>query len=958
VDSYFSKHYSSIKYPKQKNNRSGLRNAQIGAIHSINSFFTLRKNKAAIVVMPTGSGKTSVLMMAPYVLESQKVLVITPSVLVRSQVAEDFSELVTLCKATVFQENITKPKVYELKNRYSDQHFNKISNANVVISTPQCALTLSQDENAKVLFDLVLVDEAHHSPAKTWEEILVNMNSAKHILFTATPFRLDKKEIRGEMIYHYPLSMAYRDGIFGEIEYIPLEQNINKDSLIAEKAEKVFLSDKAQDFVHYLMVRTNSKKHAEELAELYKEKTQLRLKSIDSSKSNKHVKEAIAQLKAGELDGIICVDMLGEGFDFPNLKIAAIHSAHKSLANTLQFIGRFARTNADNIGTAKFIAMNDSELIIENNRLYSSDSIWQDMIINMSENRANSEEELKQYFNQFEQADTKSGKLVEDLSLYNICPNSHAKVYKVSNFNIEAEFPDICRTIKGVVINKKDNTIIVVGEEYISPKWSIGDFLSDIIYKLFIIHFQQSTNLLFIYSQIKSDAVYEQIASAYCGDNHYHKISRSAIHHVLGELTSFEIFNSGMLNRYTKSGETYRIMAGSDVSKAIDPTTGKMFSPGHVFCKAQGSGDSITIGYSSGSKIWSSVYLRIPEYVKWCDFNGMKIANPNISVKTDTNFDLLPVPEVLEQYPDNIFMWDFSGDTYITPPVFCIEQDGGYKKNLLDADIKISDLKQDFVTLTVEIDGYTQEVMCNTQGIFSSKIQKLVLKDGRKDVSLTDYLNQNPFSFRTADDTLIVGSEVHKGNPDAIVFDPSNIKQIDWKQFGTNIRNECNGKDSIHETLGIILKANTSYCHIIYDHSSGEIADYIAVEDRPNAIEVSFFHVKGMSAINHNSSVSDVYEVAGQAVKCLIWLKNKATLINKISNRRKSGHCKFKVGKQKDFLELLRQNKPLVGKIIVVQPSISKTLEMPYKIQEVLAASNYYIMNSGSAAYFKIWGSN
>lgn len=44
---------------------------------------------------------------------------------------------------------------------------------------------------------------------------------------------------------------------------------------------------------------------------------------------------------------MICVDMLGEGFDFPNLKIAAIHEPHKSLASTLQFIGRFARTNAE-----------------------------------------------------------------------------------------------------------------------------------------------------------------------------------------------------------------------------------------------------------------------------------------------------------------------------------------------------------------------------------------------------------------------------------------------------------------------------------------------------------------------------------------------------------------------------------------------------------------------------------
>lgn len=957
--SYFSKHYAAIKYPKQKNGKVGLRNTQIGAIHAINSFFTLRKNKAAIIVMPTGSGKTSVLMMTPYVLESKKVLVITPSVLVRSQVTEDFSQLKTLCKAKVFQDTISKPNVFELKNKYDDeQHYNRITEADVVVSTPQCALVLSQDEKAKELFDLILVDEAHHSPAKTWEEILINMISAKHALFTATPFRLDKKEIRGELIYYYPLSMAYRDGIFGEIEYVPLEESPDKDVVIAQKAEKVFISDKEQGFVHYLMVRTNSKKHAEELLELYKEKTQLRLKNIDSSKSNKHVKEAIEQLKAGELDGIICVDMLGEGFDFPNLKIAAIHSAHKSLANTLQFIGRFARTNAENIGTAKFIAMNDSELIIENNKLYSSDSIWQDMIIDMSENKTQSEEELKQYFSNFEQGSDQSISLDEDFSLYNVCLNCHAKIYKVSDFNLDADFPDIYKVIKGILINKKDNTVIVIGQEFTSPKWSSGDDLCDISHKLFIIHFQQSTNLLFIYSQIKSDTVYEQIAESYCGENKYQKVSRSEIHHVLGELTSFEIFNSGMLNRYSKSGETYRIMAGADVSKSIDPTTGKMFSPGHVFCKAQTVETNITIGYSSGSKIWSSTYLHIPDFIKWCDFNGTKIANPNIKVKTQTNFDLLPVPEVLKKYPDNIFMWDYSGETYITPPVFCIEQDGGYKKVLLDADIKIAAFSENFISLSVEIDGLMQEVTCNTQGVFSSKAEKLFLKDGRKDVSLIEYLNQNPLSFRTSDDTLIVGTEVHKGNPDAIIFDPTNIRQINWPQYGTDVTNECNGKNSIHTALETILKSKSVYSYVIYDHSSGEIADFIAIEETATSIEISLLHVKGMSAVQYNSSVSDVYEVAGQAVKCLIWLKNKATLIYKVAQRRKSGKCKFLIGKHKDFLDTIKQNKPLVGRIIIVQPSISKTSAMPEKIQEVLAASNYYIMNSGSAASFEIWGSN
>ena len=206
---YFAEQYGKLKFVKETKKKLGLRNAQIGAIHAISSFFTLRKNRAAIVVMPTGSGKTAVLMMTPYVLESLKVLIVTPSTMVRGQTTEDFETLKTLCQATVFNDNVHKPKVYELKHTYSEEEFQNIINSDVVIATPHCALSISENQEVKNRFDLVLIDEAHHVPAKTWEQILINMSTAKHILFTATPFRLDKKEIKGDMIYTYPLSMQH-----------------------------------------------------------------------------------------------------------------------------------------------------------------------------------------------------------------------------------------------------------------------------------------------------------------------------------------------------------------------------------------------------------------------------------------------------------------------------------------------------------------------------------------------------------------------------------------------------------------------------------------------------------------------------------------------------------------------------------------------------------------------------
>jgi len=47
--------------------------------------------------------------------------------------------------------------------------------------------------------------------------------------------------------------------------------------------------------------------------------------------------------------------MLGEGFDLPELKIAAFHDIRKTLAVTLQLAGRFTRKRPD-LGHATFIA--------------------------------------------------------------------------------------------------------------------------------------------------------------------------------------------------------------------------------------------------------------------------------------------------------------------------------------------------------------------------------------------------------------------------------------------------------------------------------------------------------------------------------------------------------------------------------------------------------------------------
>ena len=957
---YFKSNYDQINYPIGNEENPGLRNAQLGAIHSISSFFTLNQTKPALIVMPTGSGKTAVLTMVPFVLKSEKVLVVTPAKMVRQQITEEFSLLKTLEKAEVFTEGISKPEVYEMKHKFENEDLESIKKADVVVATPICALSLTNNDQFKKLFDLTLIDEAHHVPAKTWTEILLNMAHSKKVLFTATPFRMDDKEIKGEIVYNYPLSKAYRDGIFGEIKYIPVKRAEEKDELISKKAEEVYFSDREQGNNHFLMVRAKSKPKSKRLEKLYKENTELKLKRVDSSMAKSTAQKAIDQLKAGELDGIICVNMLGEGFDFPNLKIAAVHDPHKSLASTLQFIGRFARTNAPDIGTAKFIAMNDKELKIENKSLYTKDAIWQEMIMDLSEERVEEEEIQKNYVSNYVAQDSE-GVDESQLSLYGIKTNLHAKIFRVENFNIEAEFPAECAIKFGPHVNEEEKTVVAVGRNYMTPKWYKGRSIQDEENSLYIIHYQESTKLVFIYSQLKSESIYEKIIESFAGE--YKKISRYQMHRVLANLKSTEMFNTGMQHRFNESGESYRITSGSNTSQNIAPSTGKMYSAGHVFCKAVLGGKEITIGYSSGSKIWSSSYGSLQEFVSWCNFNGKKIVDSAVEVKTNTNFDYLPIPKKLDEYPDNIFLASFPGEVYTNPYPIYSREDNKKIGLIVDLNILITESEsEDEIEVEFKLEDYKQIIKCDLEGVYSSSESEIYIMAGRNKIELADYLNEYPLTFKTTDDKMITGDEIIVGDPESISFSKDSIKVIEWDLYNTDVSSEveveADGINSIQDTLREILLEDEIFDYVIFDHATGEIADFIAVEEKENKFKLSLFHVKSKSAANYNSSLGDVYEVSGQAVKSVIWLKSKSVLLDKIRQRRKSEHCHFIKGNYDKFREEFRTaDKAFRAKIVIVQPSISKGQEMPFKIQEVLAASEYYIKRGGKVNDFKIWGS-
>ena len=104
---------------------------------------------------------------------------------------------------TALPPKLQCPKVFEQKNNLVDAaDWENLEKYDVVVGTPNSisyglSNDFKPDEN---LFDLVLIDEAHHSPAKSWNIIIECFPQSQRIFFTATPFRRDKREIIGDNI--------------------------------------------------------------------------------------------------------------------------------------------------------------------------------------------------------------------------------------------------------------------------------------------------------------------------------------------------------------------------------------------------------------------------------------------------------------------------------------------------------------------------------------------------------------------------------------------------------------------------------------------------------------------------------------------------------------------------------------------------------------------------------------
>jgi hypothetical protein len=334
---------------------------------------------------------------------------------------------------------------------------------------------------------------------------------------------------------------------------------------------------------------------------------------------------------------------------------------------------------------------------------------------------------------------------------------------------------------------------------------------------------------------------------------------------------------------------------------------------------------------------------------------------------TGSGLDHLSAGEVLQQLPAGIIAANWAFATYReTPLAFYHRPDGVFAEgNLLDFDFNIEQSHEGRVEFLVgNGDVQWRGVFSLDQAEFiqpaTDAEPDLVVHVADEDVPVADYLNEQLPTFFCGDLSSIEGDNLFRSRLDIEPFGDDDFTTVDWAAEGVDIQKEKpDGKPprSIFEWLQSRLvqsAAGVVFC----DDGSGEIADFIAIEERQHLCYVAFYHCKASDRPQPGNRVDDLYDVCGQAVKSGSWLQPDrllARLIHRATLRGVRGYIKGNEADARRLLAAAEFRRGVQFEINIVQPGVKREGRQP-DLSSLLAAARHYLIQ-GAVDKFGVIGS-
>lgn len=630
---------------------AGLRPPQIGALHAAIAHWKMSESPATIV-MPTGTGKTETMVALCIHERPQRLLVIVPSRPLRGQIGDKFITLGLLRALGVCGAAARYPVVGVFKHglRSAAQTSKFVSACNVVVTTMSLLSHLTEAEQrlCASLCSHVFIDEAHHIKARTWEGFRAKCEGRRVLQFTATPFRNDGAHVDGKVVFNYPLGRAQAEGYFTQLNLLPVEEfdQDQADDAIAAAAAEQLRKDVEKGYDHLMMARTSTIQNAEALLATYEAVAPaFNPVLIHSGLSAAESTAGLDRIGRRESRIIVCVDMLGEGFDLPELKIAALHDTHKSLAITLQFIGRFARTK-ETIGQATIVVnIADQEVDDSLRELYSEDADWNQILKRLSEGATEDQVAKQEFLDEFA-LDSRS------IPVQNLTPKMSAVIYRTHCVKWKphhiADIFDPEIMVGAPAINSIKNVAYIVARDERDVEWGEVREFTDRSFDLYVFFWDSGKNLLFINTS-NNEASHEELAKAIAGDD-AELIKGTTVFRAFSGLNRLLLQTLGLshvLGRVIR----FTMHVGADVPAGLADAHTENKVKTNIFGSGFEEGERVTVGCSRKGRIWSRrVADGVAEWVEWCRHLGAKMDDGTFSEEEILKHSI--VPEDIEKRPD------------------------------------------------------------------------------------------------------------------------------------------------------------------------------------------------------------------------------------------------------------------------------------------------------------------
>jgi hypothetical protein len=807
----------------------------------------------------------------------------------------------------------------------------------------------------------LFIDEAHHAEAPTWRDFKARFNRRRVLQFTATPFREDGKPLDGKLIYVYPLRKAQAEGYFTSINFVNVIEFDPRraDNAIAAAAVAQLRADFEKG--HILMARVETVSRAETVFRIYERYPEFNPVRLHTGMSSKTREEARAKILQKQSRIVVCVDMLGEGFDLPELKIAAFHDIRKTLSVTLQLAGRFTRARQD-LGNATFIA-NTADVSVrdELRKLYARDPDWNVLLPQLSDAIIGEQQSMQDFLRGF------TG-FVDEIPLKTVRPALSMVAYRTRCLNRAPEnvrqgIPNVgsCEQVH-VTTNEGEHTIVVVTARRVELPWTEVESLFSWEWELYVIFWWPERSLLFINGSTNAGE-FKSLAQAVAGED-VELIKGQDVFRSFAGVTRLQLSNVGLSEQLGRN-VSFTNRMGADVAPVLLDTHLRRARKSVLAGSGYEGGETATVGASRKGRIWSHRRDRVDQLVAWCRHVGAKLLDATIDPDSVLRGTL--ETKILNARPSGMPIGiDWPQEIYASSETAWSVSIGDRRKHVSEIDLQIADptlagaIRFALIAEDARAEFELEFVQRGETGDFrfvqrTGEAARVIRTETA--FNAAEFFTDSPPRVWFADGASLDGNEYTPLKSDLPPYDRARIEAWNWT--GINLRKESRGDTKDPESIqaAVIARLGARDYQVIFDDDdAGEAADVVAVRvvggiEAPTGIDVEFYHCKYSSEDTAGARIADLYVVCGQAQTSIRWMSSpeKRTdlfthLLRREAQRGDIGRpTRFERGNA-ELVATIREmsyTTPLTLKIIVVQPGVSRARSSDSQLRLLSVTENY-----------------